>query len=244
MAIAAQTGRQRKATTRVNLPTNFVARANQRPVHAMLYMMVEAHGFTITDGLRMIVHALRQGHWGFLALCYAAGPQVRGNVTALPTDTFHISTDYKKLLIRGRSDQPDEYNFTGLHITGQILCHLASDCIWSEANLKKAGDCIFGQYLNDNKGNPEAVAINKATYESWTEEEKTMLRNWINEHPGICTRLEDFFDASQAFHDQFAAYLEDEAAAPTGSIQNAVQTMALVVGNAGAAGTVVIEDVE
>jgi len=160
------TKKGRKPTTIIEHSQEFLMAANANPEGALAFKYMEAFGMTLETAIIIVRRMLASKDASVFMIMLVAGVQVRKNVTFVGNDFAGIRTKYPELIIKGRKDTDDLYNFGALHICGHIIGHTTKEQVISQL-LGKAGDCVAGKEFPDN----EAGDINKEIRSTWTDQQ-------------------------------------------------------------------------
>jgi len=162
----------------VSLSQEFLRAAANNEEAALAYMMMSAFGVSLSMCTAVVSKALTHKDSKIITMMMAAGVQVRGNVVFVGREYAGVRSVYPELVIEGERDQKDIFNFSALHICGHILAHVTTDDIGDKI-LRKAGDCILGNFAVDT----EAGKINTDIAKGWSREEVNAFNTWKDEIP-------------------------------------------------------------
>jgi len=201
----------RKPTTEVTHSEEFITLAKEQPREALVYMFVTAFGFTLLQALQNVRSVIIKEDVQMAALMLTAAVQIRGNVVFVGDGYASARTTYPQLIIKGRKEVNDIFNFGALHICGHVLCTIGSRTKgedWYENALTKAGSCIAGRDADypDN----EAGRINKEIRDGWSKSQMTSFDDAavdIYEAEGVADWLHTLHQSIEPLFTAFAAQL-------------------------------------
>jgi hypothetical protein len=171
----------RTPTTKVDHSAEFRALAAQQPQQSLIYLFVTAFGFTLAQGFQVVTSIIKNRDVQMAALILDAAVQIRNNVVYVGQGYADVRTKYASLVITGRTDIEDIFNFHALHICGHILCDMGSRnkaAVWFPQALEKAGSCISGK--DSDYPDNEAGKINKDIRDGWSKTHLAAYEDRVN----------------------------------------------------------------
>lgn len=162
-------------------------------------MFLAAFGVTLETIIDIAQRLVAKNDVKIMMLAVTAGVQIRNHVVFVGRDYGDVRTKYPELVIEGKREQADIFNFGALHVLGHVLAHITSNALGQKI-LRKAGSSVTGEYSTQS----EAGTINTEIARSWSAESVQAARVAMTSVPGADrANLDKFFDSIPAMANGF-----------------------------------------
>jgi hypothetical protein len=147
------------------------AAAVKDEVGALAYILESSFGTSISAVAGDVEKMIAGKDEKAILACLVASVNIRENISFLSFADF--SANYPSLVITGRKEVRDNFNFSALRAAGHLIAGTVKLGITDKIN-DKAGNCVFGGTFPTS----EAGKINKETFSGMSESDSTAAQTF------------------------------------------------------------------